>query len=256
MSFSGLSGSFRFAWAVASLLAMGAAAALICALVFPSPDPLSEHRSVRDKDRSPVGEPSSVPDAATRMLRKYKPAPLTEPLQSLLANPNEFYVPTMDHELIGNPAPDFALRDWRGHSVRLSDALRKGPVVLIFYYGYWCDHCVVQLFDLNEEIDKFEEVGATLMAISADPPEETARKFEQYGPFRFTVLSDPGNKVAEQYDCFDPASNDREARQFHGTFVVDSTGVIRWADISETPFRSIRTLLYEVARIQGRSPNP
>jgi peroxiredoxin len=112
----------------------------------------------------------------------------------------------------------------------------------------------VQLFDLNEEFSKFEELGATLIAISADTPEVTAEKFDQYGPFSFTVLSDPDNKVAAQYDCFDPATGGREAKQFHGSFVLDSTGVIRWADISDKPFRSTRTLLYEVAKLRGSVP--
>ncbi len=34
-------------------------------------------------------------------------------------------------------APDFELPDPSGRSVRLSDELRRGPVLLVFYRGHW-----------------------------------------------------------------------------------------------------------------------
>lgn len=38
---------------------------------------------------------------------------------------------------IGDVAPDFTLADQNGHKIILSDARRIGPVVLVFYRGYW-----------------------------------------------------------------------------------------------------------------------
>jgi AhpC/TSA family len=38
---------------------------------------------------------------------------------------------------IGESAPDFALPNQRGETVRLSDRLSLGPVVLSFYRGVW-----------------------------------------------------------------------------------------------------------------------
>ena len=37
---------------------------------------------------------------------------------------------------LGAPAPDFALVDQSGKTVRLSD-LRGAPVLLVFYRGHW-----------------------------------------------------------------------------------------------------------------------
>lgn len=250
MTFADPPRRFRLAWSIGVLLAMATVAGILSfammgtTIVGHSPTATAP-KEVSDR---------SVPDAARAMLREYKPAPLSKSMQQLLSNPDEFHVPSIEHPLIGKAAPSFELGDWRGQKVRLEDELAKGPVVLVFYYGYWCDHCVVQLFDLNEEFAKFEELGATLIAISADSAEVTADKFEQYGPFAFTVLSDPDSQVAKQYDCFDPASDGHEAKQFHGSFVLDPTGIIRWADISDKPFRSTRTLLYEVAKLQGSVP--
>jgi cytochrome oxidase Cu insertion factor (SCO1/SenC/PrrC family) len=38
---------------------------------------------------------------------------------------------------IGDIAPDFTLTDQDGRKVTLSEARRIGPVVLVFYRGYW-----------------------------------------------------------------------------------------------------------------------
>ena len=38
---------------------------------------------------------------------------------------------------IGERAPDFALPNQRGETVRLSELLSRGPVVLNFYRGVW-----------------------------------------------------------------------------------------------------------------------
>ena len=42
---------------------------------------------------------------------------------------------------VGQHAPDFYQKDAEGKDFSLSDALKKGPVVLIFYRGQWCPVC-------------------------------------------------------------------------------------------------------------------
>lgn len=38
---------------------------------------------------------------------------------------------------VGEKAPDFTLESHQGTKVTLSDSLKKTPVVLVFYRGYW-----------------------------------------------------------------------------------------------------------------------
>ena len=45
-------------------------------------------------------------------------------------------VPAATGPALGAPAPDFALLDQSGNTVRLSD-LRGAPVLLVFYRGHW-----------------------------------------------------------------------------------------------------------------------
>jgi peroxiredoxin len=38
---------------------------------------------------------------------------------------------------VGDKAPDFALPDVDGKMIKLSDFVARGPVVVIFYRGFW-----------------------------------------------------------------------------------------------------------------------
>ena len=116
-------------------------------------------------------------------LRHRDVRPLSGPLTQLLAEPEQWLVKSQTHALLGSPASSFELSDHRDQHYKLDQLLSKGPVVLVFYYGYSCNHCVGQLFALSDDIKKFRELGAEVVAISADPPQQTRERFQQYGEF-------------------------------------------------------------------------
>lgn len=198
---------------------------------------------------------ADVAKEALEYLRSKKPAPLSGKLSELLSDPKFRPVPTQAHPTLGKPAPLFTLADPDGKSWSLESHLAEGPVVVIFYYGYYCNHCVSQLFDINEDIERFRELGAHVVAISADPPEETKAKFRLYGSFHFPVVSDPGNKVAEEYFVYQPSHPGQEdAMLSHGTFLIARSGKLVWAHTGPEPFADNRSLLYELAKLEGKLP--
>lgn len=199
----------------------------------------------------PAGTRPNVAEAAQAYLRKEKATALSGPLADLLKPPPEGFVPSKPgYPLLGQPAPDFTLVEALGQKVSLKDLLAKGPVVLVFYYGYHCDHCVSQLFDLNEDLKYFQELGASVVAISADSPDTTLEKYAKFGRFHFPVLSDPGNKVAQLYGTYLPPDKGAGAFLWHGTFVISPEGKITWANWGDEPFTGNRTLLHEVAKLR------
>lgn len=207
------------------------------------------------------------PDVATSArdyLRRHDVKPLSEPLERLLADTTWERVKTQAHPLLGKPAPRFALggnpplpplANGEVGEYRLHDRLAAGPVVLVFYYGYHCNHCVSQLFALHDDIAKFRELGAQVIAVSADPPEWTRARFKQFGEFAFPVLCDTGNKVAQSYDVYRPAAGKTPDDLRHGTFVIGRDGLVHWTQYGYEPFTGNPTLLYELARIENRLPN-
>lgn len=183
-------------------------------------------------------------DLASRNFR-----PLSAPLEALVNDPTAKTIPTQAHPLLGHSAPDFTLQDTAGQATTLSALCQAGPVVVVFYYGYHCNHCVSQLFALDKDYDQFRELGATIVAISADPSADTLARFKKYGAFRFPVLTDPGNVVAKEYGTYTPSKKpNEEGELMHGTFVITPAGKIVWSNRGDSPFTDNRTLLIELHR--------
>jgi peroxiredoxin len=183
--------------------------------------------------------------------------PLSVPLAALLADAKYEPIPTQAHALLLQPAPDFTLLDVDGKEWTLAKELKDGPVVLVFYYGYHCNHCVSQLFALDKDMEKFRELGVKVVAVSADPVELTRERFKKYGAFQFPVLADPGNKVAAQYETYVASVKaGQEGDLLHGTFVINRQGKVVWTNRGDSPFTENRTLLMEAARAEGRLQAP
>lgn len=98
----------------------------------------------------------------------------------------------------GTAAPDFTAPAAEGGEVRLSELLKEGPVVLVFYRGSWCYYCNLQLRDLQAHYPEFEEAGVRLVALSVDKPVKASEMVEAEG-YDFTVVSDPQAGVLEKY---------------------------------------------------------
>ncbi len=163
---------------------------------------------------------------------------------------------TQPHPLLGKLAPEFALPDDQGTVYRLSELRKEGPVVVVFYYGYYCSHCVAQLFGIHDDFERFRELGAQVVAISADTPEETAEKLAEYGRFAFPALSDAENAIAELYGTYRPERDGEEEQLQHGTFLIDRDGKIVWANRGPEPYVDNKTLLHILAQMRGRAATP
>ena len=151
---------------------------------------------------------------------------------------------------VGDRAPDFALPDATGETVRLSDLLLDGPVVVTFYRGAWCPYCNTQLRDYQQALGSFEATGARLVAISPQAPDSSMSMAER-NALAYSVLSDTGGQVSQQYGLIFRVDDETRARyeavgvdlaRYNGddtdaawalpvpaTYVIDPSGIIRAA---------------------------
>ena len=195
----------------------------------------------------PVAVPpdEDLAQGAKDYLREKKP----EPLPDDFVGPVKPLVPTEQHALLNQVAPGFTLPDADGKPVELDELLSRGPVVVVFYLGYKCNHCVSQLFDMHEDIRHFRAAGATVVAISPDESGHTKERYKKYGAFDFPVLADTDHAVARRYGVSRPAGGGLPAWEAHGTFVIGRDRYIHWAKTGDEPFTGNDTLLAELRRL-------
>jgi peroxiredoxin len=98
----------------------------------------------------------------------------------------------------GMKAPDFALPDAHGGTVRSAELLKKGPLVLTFYRGVWCPYCNMDLQAIEATANEIRALGASLVAISPQTA-PSRRKSERENELSFPILSDHGNALANQF---------------------------------------------------------
>ena len=98
----------------------------------------------------------------------------------------------------GDKAPEFSLPNALNKEVTLNSLLQKGKVVLVFYRGNWCPYCNLQLNLYQKSLDEIEKLGALLVAVSPQTPDNSLNMTEK-NELKFEVLSDVGNKVTRQY---------------------------------------------------------
>lgn len=99
---------------------------------------------------------------------------------------------------IDQTAPHFELPDAQENVVSLGNLLNKGPVIVTFYRGSWCPYCNLQLRALQEKLDDIHSLGATLVAISPQVPDDSLTA-DDINNMDFSVLFDQDANVASQY---------------------------------------------------------
>ncbi|MBA6416688.1 AhpC/TSA family protein [Colwellia sp. 6M3] len=99
---------------------------------------------------------------------------------------------------LGETATSFVLPNQHGKSISLDDLLKNGPVVVTFYRGSWCPYCNLQLRALQARLGDIHALGAQLVAISPQVPDESLTK-DEISAMEFYVLSDQNATVAAQY---------------------------------------------------------
>ncbi|AMV21407.1 peroxiredoxin family protein [Planctomyces sp. SH-PL14] len=146
-----------------------------------------------------------------------------------------------------SPAPSWELADHRG-TVRSLASYRGRPVVVLFYLGHGCLHCVEQLQKFAAAEEEFEKWGVGLIAIGTDDPASLQLACKSYGSeFPFPLVSNSSLDVFKTYRCYD----DFESQPLHGSFLIDADGLVRWQDISAEPFVDTKFLLEETKRLLG-----
>lgn len=121
-------------------------------------------------------------------------------------------------------------------------------VLVIFYLGSGCAHCIEQLTEFAPLVKKYAEAGIEIVAVSTDSADGLHKTWEmaKEAPERsFPLVADPALDAFKAYGAYDEFEN----KALHGAFLVDGAGVVRWHNIGIEPFREPQWLLEESQRL-------
>ena len=128
---------------------------------------------------------------------------------------------------LGSRAPDFALKDQNGKTMRLS-ALKGKKVLLSFHPLAWTPVCRAQMSSLEHNHDRFDELNTVAIGISVDPVPSKKAWAEEMGIENTRLLSDfwPHGEVAKLYGIF----REKEGFSERANIVIDENQRVIFAE--------------------------
>jgi len=133
---------------------------------------------------------------------------------------------------IGQKAPNFELPDSDKKMVKL-ESLKGKNVVLLFFPAAFTNVCTTEMKHTRDEINIYNGLNTVVFGISVDMPFSLA-KFKEVYELNFTLLSDFNKDAITAYVCkYDSWQLGLKGVSKRASFVIDTEGVIRYADVLE-----------------------
>lgn len=148
---------------------------------------------------------------------------------------------------VGANVPMFTALNLKDEKIELTELLKNGPVVIMFYRGQWCPICNKHLKNLQDSLQAIYDKGAYVLAISPERSEFLKRTAEKTKA-SFDLLHDEDYKISKAYDVlFRPDSVSRfmyntilranlseahsdnsEQLPIPATFIISKDGKVVW----------------------------
>jgi peroxiredoxin len=119
-------------------------------------------------------------------------------------------------ELVGESAPDFALRSVAGNNLRLSEF--RSEVVVLTFWSDWCGKCRAAMPTLDSLHNRYESEGLRMLAVDVDGDPAKAKAFADENGVEYSVLVDADQDVSKSY----------QLNQMPLSVVLDREGNVRY----------------------------
>ena len=127
----------------------------------------------------------------------------------------------------GDKAPNFAVNDGEGETVRLKD-LKGKKFVLYFYPKDDTPGCTKEACSFRDSWSKFKRSGIEVFGVSLDS-EKSHQKFTEKFSLPFRLLADTDRKLSESFGTY--GKKKFMGREYMGnhrmTFLIDEKGKIK-----------------------------
>lgn len=156
---------------------------------------------------------------------------------------------------VGDKAPDFTTQAALGgkpYPFKLSEALKKGPVVLYFFPAAFTAGCTIEAHQFAEAADDFKAAGATLIGLTAGNIDRVAEFSTSECRSKFPVAADPKAAIAKSYDstfALKPDLSDRTS------YVIAPDGKVIFVHSDLKPDQHVALTLAAVKQWQAAHPH-
>ena len=131
---------------------------------------------------------------------------------------------------VGAKAPDFALPNQDRETVRLSDELKKGPVVLAFFPAAFSSVCTTEMCTFRDSTSELNAASGRVLGVSTDTF-FALKAWADQQKLTFPLLSDYNKDVIRQFGVVNPDMIGLKDIAKRAVFVIDRDGVVRHREV-------------------------
>ena len=151
---------------------------------------------------------------------------------------------------VGANAPHFTLIEAPGKTITLSNELKKGPVVLVFFPAAFTPVCTQELCRFRDAMEDYNRLKARVLGISVDGIFSLSA-FKQANQIQYPLLSDWEKKTIRAYGIVHPDLAGMKEVAKRSVFVLGKNGKVIFSWISDNPgvlppFDEIRQVVEKV----------
>ena len=151
---------------------------------------------------------------------------------------------------VGAKAPDFTLPNQDRENVTLSEQLKNGPAVLVFFPAAFSSVCQQEMCTFRDSMAELGKSSAKVLGISTDTF-FAQKAWADQQKLNFPLLSDYNKDVIRKYGVVNPDMIGLKDISKRAVFVIDRSGIVRHREVlddarNEPNYETVRTALAQL----------